>query len=98
MNEDFTGLIEYCCEKERGCPKPHYWNVLWEMLPKHSRIGGRWEPPVPLILAAWGYTTNLEKMDRLTEHICWADKHGKLFEVDNYLRNIQETDWHHLSD
>jgi len=71
---------------------------MWKMLPKRRRIGAGWEPPLPLILGAWNYASNLEKMMRLTEHIQWADKHGKLTEISAFLRGLAESDWHHLGD
>jgi hypothetical protein len=57
-----------------------------------------WQPSLPLILAAWHYTSNLEKTRRLAEHIEWADKHGKLPEVAVFLRNLGESQWHHLGE
>ena len=47
-----AGLIAYCRENSRVCPMPQRWNALWELLPNRKRVGGGWEPPLPLILAA----------------------------------------------
>jgi hypothetical protein len=99
MNEDNAeNLITYSRENNRVCPEPSHWNELWEMLPDRHRIGSGWEPPLPLILGAWNYTSNLEKMMRLSEHIRWADEHGKLEEVSAFLKGLKESDWHHLRD
>ena len=68
------------------------------MLPERRQIGAGWEPSVPLILGAWNFASNLEKMLRLAEHIQWADDHGELAEASAFLRSLEETDWHHLSD
>ena len=38
------------------------------MLPDRRREGSGWEPPLPLILAAWHTTSALSKMLRLEEH------------------------------
>ena len=69
---------------------PQRWNELWEMLPDQKRVGNGWEPPLPLILAAWWNTPAMLKIRRLEEHIRCADAHGVLPEVDRYLRGLQE--------
>lgn len=68
------------------------------MLPERRRRGAGWDSPLPLILGAWNYTSNLEKMLRLREHIEWAESHGCLPSVAAFLRQLEESDWHHLSD
>jgi len=99
MNEESAdNLIAYSRENGRVCPQPTYWNELWEMLPDRRQIGAGWEPPLPLILGAWHYATNMEKMMRLAEHIQWAAKHGKLAEASAFLRHLVECDWHHRGD
>jgi hypothetical protein len=98
MTEAASALVAYCREKERVCPQPQRWHHLWEILPNKRQIGAGWQPSLPLILAAWHDASNLEKMFRLSQHIEWADEHGKLAEVDAFLRGLQEEDWHHLAD
>ncbi len=77
---------------------PSKWNDLWEMLPNRSRVGGGWEPALPLILAAWYDTPVMLKVLRLREHLEWAEQHGSLDAVDKFLRDLPEMEWHHLSD
>lgn len=91
-------LIAYCRENRRVCPMPQVWNELWETLPERHRVGDSWEPPLPLILGAWHFASNLEKRLRLEEHIQWAEQHGSLVEVDQFLRSLPESDWHHLGE
>jgi|SRR4051812_28971643 hypothetical protein len=98
MIDSVDTLIAYCGENGRVCPRPSKWNELWEMLPERRRRGGGWEPPLPLILGAWNYTSNREKMQRLGEHIEWAASHGCLSPVAGFLRQLQDRHWHHLSD
>ena len=98
MNDTAESLIAYCRENGRVCPLPMRWNELWQMLPDHRRAGGGWEPAAPLILAAWHEASNVAKMLRLAGHIGWADQHGNLSEVAEFLRNLGETDWHHLGE
>lgn len=98
MNAAVSNLIDYCRENGRVCPQPKHWQALWEMLPKRRQIGGGWEPPLPLILGAWNYASNMEKMLRLSTHIEWADRHGGLPVIDAFIRKLPETDWHHLNE
>jgi hypothetical protein len=91
-------LIAYCRENERVCPLPARWNELWEMLPNKVQTERGWQPPLPLILGAWNYASNLEKMLRLADHIHWAQSHGCLSTVTAFLRALPEGDWHHLQD
>ena len=68
------------------------------MLPDRRRLGGSWEPPLPLILAAWWQTPILPKVIRLREHLEYAERHGVLDRVDAFLRALPETEWAHISD
>ena len=98
MSETVDSLIAYCRVNERVCPKPTLWNSLWESLPNRKRIGLGWEPPAPLILAAWHETPAMLKMGRLEEHIKWADQHGAMGEIAAFLRGLKEEDWHHFGE
>jgi hypothetical protein len=68
------------------------------MLPNRQQSGSGWEPPLPLILAAWDITPARAKMMRLTHHIEWAARHGALEPVETFLRALREEDWHHVGD
>jgi hypothetical protein len=46
-------LLAYCRENQRVCPVPRRWHELWELLPEKRQLGIEWQPPLPLILAAW---------------------------------------------
>lgn len=72
MSESAESLIAYCRENSHVCPMPQRWSALWELLPDRTRVGGGWQPPVPLILAAWNDTPGMLKMLRLAERIEWA--------------------------
>jgi hypothetical protein len=98
MDEKHAHLLEYVKANGRACPQPMSWNTLWEMLPKRRRADGRWEPALPLILAAWWETTTLRKHQRFLEHLEWARSHGCIGEVDTYLRALPESDWFHFGD
>ena len=95
--ETFDTLWNYCSSKNRAIP--HTWKVLYEMLDgKRQNSSGRWEPPVPFILAAWYETTPLEKYLRFKDHIQWAADHNQLDEIEAHLRNLPEKDWYHFEE
>jgi hypothetical protein len=67
------------------------------MLPGRSRVGVGWQPPPPLILAAWHDNPAMLKMLRLAEHIEWATKHESLGAIGKFLRELRE-DWYQIGD
>ena len=83
---------------DRVCPQPQKWNELYELLPNRSRVGSGWEPPLPLILAAWWDTPAIAKIARFREHLDWADRHGAIDVVHNYIAALPEKDWHHVGE
>jgi hypothetical protein len=99
LSDKATELLAFCQNRGRFCPQPQPWNRLWEMLPnRKQKPSGGWNPPLPLILAAWSDTTGLEKMLRLRAHIEWADAHGAIDDVGTYLRGLTEEQWFHDKD
>jgi hypothetical protein len=82
----------------RVCPQPKQWQKLYEMLPNKKRKGRGWEPPLPLILAAWWDTPDTLKMERLRIHIEWAEAHECLEKVSGFLSGLSEEQWHHIDD
>lgn len=98
MPESIESLTEYCRQHNRVCPMPQRWNALWEMLPDRKRVSARWQPPLPLILAAWDDAPAMLKMLRLAEHIEWAADHGALESVSRFLRGLREAEWFHLGE
>ena len=93
-----ASLQEYVKAEQRVCPMPVRWKELWEMLPGRERRGASWEPPPPLILAEWWSTPSFSKMERLAEHIDYAQAHGVLTDVDRFLRALLEGEWAHLGE
>jgi hypothetical protein len=96
MTNKIKSLIEYVQFKERVCPMPNFWHELWKMLPDcKQNEDGTWNPPLPLILAAWWDTTDDQKRERLTEHINYADKKMVINRIDKWLRLLKEEQWLH---
>lgn len=91
--DKLESLLEYIKDEKRVCLKPQKWQCLWEMLPNHQRKGGGWNPPLPLILAAWWETTDNQKRERLELHIRYAAEKGILEEIDHYLRDLPREEW-----
>jgi hypothetical protein len=93
--ESLESVVAYCREYDRVCPMPQRWAALWELLPNRVRAGSGWEPPLPLILAAW-YETPMLKMLRLQDHIKWAESHNAMEPVSRFLHALPEDEWFHL--
>ena len=97
--ETFVTLWAYCTDRDRAIPYPHNWHQLYEMLTGRRRnLSGGWEPPLPLILAAWHDSTPLDKQLRFKEHIEWAENHNQLDEVGLFLRSLPEEKWYHFEE
>jgi hypothetical protein len=84
-----------CTANGRVCPLPIPWNRIWELLPDRRRCENGWEPPLPLILAAWHTTSKTDKRQRVFEHLQWAEARNALPMVSDRLESLQETDWLH---
>ena len=96
--ETLGSIWEYCTSNNRVCPMPMKWNDLYQMLHDTKQIGAGYEPSIPLILGAWGNTSDNEKQERLKIHIKWAKDHDQLDEIGNYLRALKEEDWAHFGE
>ena len=90
--------ISEATKNNRVCPMPMRWNSLYGLLPDRQRRGAGWEPPVPLILAAWHETPALFKALRLKEHLGWAASHGAIDQVYSYIQTLHESDWYHYGE
>lgn len=82
----------------RVCPKPARWQQLYDMLAGKKQSGAGWEPPPPLVDAAWLGTPSIPKRMCLREHIEWAASHGSLEQVYTFMKSLPENEWHHMGD
>ena len=94
MSNKINELLLFVTSDNRVCPQPQKWGELWKMLPdRKQKVTGGWEPPLPLILAAWWHANDSEKRKRLNEHIKYANENGIISEVSNYLYSLSSDDW-----
>lgn len=97
--ETLESLSAYCSEHKRLIPMPERWNELYQLLRNtRQKPSGGWEPPLPLILAAWHHSLPLEKKLRFKEQLSWANDQGQIEEVGKFLRSLPENDWCLLGD
>ncbi len=89
-----NALLLYAKKDGRICPLPQIWNELFDLLPNRRRVGNGWEPPLPLILAAWDHSSDLEKRERFLLHIQWAADHGALDQANQFIRAIPPPGWY----
>lgn len=68
------------------------WNAAFKRLTKFAQTHPCVppEPPIPLILAGWVYSNDIDKMRRWEQTIEWAAKNG----CPHLLSNIRETDFY----
>lgn len=91
-------LMEFSTSNDRVCPTPDAWNNLCRELRRESKARNISENlPRPLILSAWWGTNDALKQQRLIEQIRYSEKHGFLEKTSDFLRSLNEDDWHHCS-
>ena len=76
------------------CPQPMRWNEIYEKLPNRTRKGGGWNPPLPLILAAWWETSPRQKKERFLQHLAWAERERVLESTIDELSALADEDWY----
>jgi len=86
-------LIDYCSTEGRICPNSENWQKLWQMLPEDiHKVGPEQKAPEPLTIPIL-YSENWEKQKTLKEQIVWADVHGVIAKVDQFLRHLSQDEW-----
>lgn len=97
MERTFDDVWAICTANNRAIPRS--WDKLFNMLKnKKQNSNGGFTPSAPLILAAWSYSTPIEKHLRLKEHIQWAFEQNQMEEVGFYLESLAEEDWYHFGE
>ena len=76
---------------------PLLWNDFWALLADDHTIGvGDEDYWPPLILAAWVESDD-NKSNRLSKQIELADKLGLLQKASQFLRDLHESEWYHIT-
>lgn len=98
-SQTFDSLWEFCTDSNRLVPMPPKWNDLYGLLKNtRQKPSGGWEPPLPLILAAWYHSMPIEKQLRFKEHLQWAQAQSQLEEIGAFLRSLPESQWCHFGE
>ena len=76
------------------CPNPQPWNEVHKKLDRYSKKNTCTpsEPPIPLILDGWWYSSDMEKKIRWEEMVEWA-KDNRCTEI---LDSIQDDDFYYI--
>lgn len=97
--KSFEQVADFAKQNGRICPQPQIWNNLYNSLKdKTMKQTGVWEPPLPLILAAWWDTSDFEKQQRFLTHLKWGEAHNQLNELFDFLLALTEDQWHHQNE
>ncbi len=73
----------------RVCPLQMVWNEFYEHLKSENK---EIKINPPLILGAWNFTNDLEKLDRFKEHLSFVNTGSDSY---NFLLSLKEGKWHH---
>ena len=73
------------------CPVPLVWNAVFKRLTRFARTQTCVPPtpPVPLILAGWAYSNDLDKLRRWDATVAWARRNGC-----SHLVDVPESDFY----
>lgn len=82
----------------RVCPKPQAWQRLYELIPGKIVHGPSHQPSPPLLGDAWHATSAMPKRMCLRDQIEWAEHHGALEAVMQFIKSLPEDEWHHVDD
>lgn len=88
-------ILDLAFKNHRVCPQPTHWNDLFHILSSKAQNMGVEKPAVPLILAAWHYSSDFSKAERMFHHIEWATDNSCSDSIHNFLSGLTESDWHH---
>ena len=78
----------------RICPLPKAWILVHRELDKFAKTKGVAQPPTPLILGGWHFSSDAQKNSRWNETVTWARKHG----VEHFLENIKDEHFYEVTE
>lgn len=77
----------------RVCPHPSRWLEFYRIL--QEAAGGRRLPSPPLTGSAWAATPLAAKRQCFREQLEWAEAHGCITAVYEFLTSLPDSDWAH---
>ena len=83
-------LIESMAQDGLVCPEPRAWDELWRTM----KAVGKAAPPAPLILSAWGQTTDEQKRRRFVEQLAVVEQAGAAPLLIGRVASVPPSDWH----
>ena len=106
--QEVEDLIKYCSDKERCVPMPPKWVEVMRII-EYEKLEKRCQGGLKcLILAAWNFASDEDKIKVLRNQILWAGNHNlvdlnivstkrdKIFyELKDFLMNLPEEEWCH---
>ena len=99
LSEKAQALLEYCLINERVCPTRDYWNHLWVINTQAKTFDSILNQyKTPLLDKNSSEHDKIQRSLRLRKYIEFADKSNLINEMDDFIRSIPETKWHHFYD
>jgi len=89
-------LKDYCHSENRICPKDRPMSELSQILINNGvRTEGETTLPLPFYMPHWLGPIFILRASVFQDYIDCAYKKGFIDEVDAFIRNIAENEWHH---
>jgi hypothetical protein len=88
-------LMVVARRNNRVCPQPASWTQLYHAL---GGAGADDLPPPPVERWLWTKLSSLQKRLFFREYIEWAERHGKLGRVADFMDGLVESEWLHMGE
>ncbi len=95
LNIDAAMLVAR--RNNRVCPRQERWEEFYRLL-LAQQPAGKAKPPAPATGAAWSVTPSLTKRLCFREQVEWADRHGLLGPVMEFMVALDEGEWFHMGE
>jgi hypothetical protein len=92
-----NNLLQHQLARGRSYPTPRYWERLYQMLEEEAERRGKTPPPPPLTHGLEHVPTEEEKIERLKEHLGWADHNNLLHRIQMFFDAMPPSGWERRS-
>jgi hypothetical protein len=81
---------------KRICPKPIRWSEAFNRLTEYAQSHpcDPPSPPIPLILAGWAFSNDIDKKERWEQTVAWAEKNG----CPDLIAGIPDSDFYYAKE